>query len=75
MPDPNPADDRHLANLVGLVALDVMTRVTTAVEDATGLSMVQATALSALANYAEGGSVDQLRRAVDLSHSATVPAG
>ena len=71
-PVPRAAGDRHLANLVGLVSLDVMTRVAGAIEAATGLSMVQATALSALANYAEGGSVDQLRRAVGLSHSATV---
>ena len=34
--------------------------------------MVQATAVSALANYADGGSIDMLRRTVDLSHSATV---
>lgn len=64
--------DGHLANVVGMLALDVMTQVSFAVETATGLSMVQATALSALAIYAEGGSVDQLRRSVDLSHSAAV---
>lgn len=72
MPDPSTDDDRHLANLLGLVALELMTSVTARIQAATGLSIVQATALSALANYADGGSVDHLRHAVDLSHSATV---
>ena len=64
--------DAHLGNVLGNVALQVMTRVAVAVEAATGLSTVQATALSALANYAEGGSIADLQRSVDLSHSATV---
>lgn len=66
------ADVRHLANVLGVVALDVLTQMGAAIEDATGLSSVQATAVSALANSSDGGSTDDLRRIVDLSHSATV---
>ncbi|PZS18716.1 MAG: hypothetical protein DLM57_05480 [Pseudonocardiales bacterium] len=62
----------HLANLVGVVALDVVTRTTAAIEAATGLTIVEATALSALAVYAEGDSVESLQRAVDLSQPGTV---
>lgn len=65
-------DDRHLANVLGAVSLQVMTRMSTAMSAATGLSQVQVTALVALANYADGGSTAQLSSSVDLSHSATV---
>jgi DNA-binding MarR family transcriptional regulator len=69
---PAPPPDPRLANLLGEVALDVMTRMSAAIEDSTGHSMSQATALSALANYANGSSIDGLRRCVGLTHSATV---
>ncbi|MBE7163640.1 MAG: MarR family transcriptional regulator, partial [Williamsia herbipolensis] len=73
---PGTGPDEHLANVLGTVSLRVMTRVAAAVEDATGLTMVQATALSALGVHAgdvrSGASIDQLRRWVELSHSATV---
>ena len=61
-----------MANVLGAVALDATTQVGVAIEQATGVSIVQATALSALANYADGQSIDVLRRSVDLTHSATV---
>jgi MarR family transcriptional repressor of emrRAB len=61
-----------VANVLGAVALDATTQVGAAIEQVTGVSMVQATALSALANYADGQSIDVLSRSVDLTHSATV---
>lgn len=65
--------DRHLANVIGAFSLDVVTRVETAVGQSTGLSVVEATAVSALANLGNPGlSVEQLRGAADLSQSATV---
>lgn len=67
------ADDRHLANVIGAFALQVVTQVEAAVQRATDLSMVEATALSALANLGAGSSsVEELRQVVDLSQSATV---
>ena len=65
-------EDRHLANVLGAVSLQVMTRASAAMSAATGLSPVQVVAMVALANYAEGGSTAQLSTSVDLSHSATV---
>ncbi len=67
-----PDDGAHLANVLGAVTLDVTTRVAGAVAAATGLSMVHATAVSVLANFGEGESIDRLRRSVGLSHSAAV---
>lgn len=65
--------ERHLANVIGALALDVVTRVETAVSDGTGLSTVEATAVSALGNLGDPGlSVEQLRAAAGLSQSATV---
>ncbi len=65
-------EDRHLANVLGAVSLQVMTRTNAATSAATGLSPVQVVGLVALANYADGGSTAQLSDSVDLSHSATV---
>lgn len=65
--------DRHLANVMGAFALDVMTRVETAISQDTGLSAVEATAVSALGNLGNPGlSVEQLRGVAGLSQSATV---
>lgn len=65
--------ERHLANVLGAFALDVVSRVEAAVGEGTGLSAVEATALSALANLGGPGlSVEQLRAVVGLSQSATV---
>ena len=65
-------EDRHLANVLGAVSLQVTTRTSAAMSAATGLSPVQVVAMVALANYADGGSTAQLGSSVDLSHSATV---
>jgi DNA-binding MarR family transcriptional regulator len=65
--------DRHLANVIGAFALDMVTRIEASVSAGIDLSIVEATALSALANLGDPGlSVEQLRAAVDLSQSATV---
>lgn len=67
------SDERHLANVIGAFALDVETRVQAAIRRSSGLALVEAGALSALANLgADGLSIEQLRGLVDLSQSATV---
>ncbi len=65
--------ERHLANVIGAFALQVVTRVEIAISEDTGLSAVEATAVSALGNLGDPGlSVEQLRGVVGLSQSATV---
>jgi MarR family transcriptional repressor of emrRAB len=62
-----PADRDRMANLAGAVALDLTTAVEVAVLADHGLSAVEATALTALANFAEGRSIDAVRSALQLS--------
>jgi len=62
-----PADRDRLTNLAGVVALDLTTAVEAAVLADNGLSAVEATALTILANFAEGRSIDAVRSALALS--------
>ncbi len=62
-----PADRPRMVNLAGTVALDLTTAVDAAIMDDHGLSAVEATALTALANFAEGRSIDAVRSALALS--------
>jgi MarR family transcriptional regulator, negative regulator of the multidrug operon emrRAB len=67
------ADQGHLGNVLGALALALVTEMETAAQEATGLPIVDATALSALANLGDGTlSVEGVRRTVDLSQPATV---
>ena len=68
MPD---ADD-HLANVLGALATAIDDAVTAAIEDATGLTGAAPAALIALHDLLAGRSVDDLRHAVDLTHSGAV---
>jgi MarR family transcriptional regulator, negative regulator of the multidrug operon emrRAB len=69
----DPTPERHLANVIGAFALDVVTRVEAAVSEGTGLAAVEVTAVSALGNLGDPGlSIEQLRSVVGLSQSATV---
>lgn len=62
-----PADRARLTNLAGAVALDLTTAVDAAVLADEGLSSVEATAVTALANFAEGRSIEAVRSALTLS--------
>jgi len=62
-----PADRDRLTNLAGAVALDLSTAVEAAVVAEHGLSFAEASALTALANFAEGRSIDSVRSALALS--------
>ena len=67
------ADDGHLGNVLGAVALALITDIEAAVRRATGLALGEATALSAVDNLGDGTlSVEGARQAVGLSQSATV---
>jgi DNA-binding MarR family transcriptional regulator len=68
VPDP----DQHLANVVGALATALDDSVTVATESATGLTGAAPAALVALHDLLHGRSVDDLRRAVDLTHSGAV---
>ena len=54
-------------NLAGAVSLELVTRVQAAMARASGLDTVATTALTALANVADGCSIDVLRGLVGLS--------
>jgi DNA-binding MarR family transcriptional regulator len=69
---PVPHDDDHLANVLGALVLALDDAVTAAVADATGLTGAAPAALIALHDLLAGRSVDDLRRAVDLTHSGAV---
>lgn len=60
------------ANLVGALALSVTDRTSTAMAEAAGVSQTAATALSALHQFLERPSVDQLRQVLGLTSSGTV---
>jgi MarR family transcriptional repressor of emrRAB len=62
-----PADRARLTNLAGAVGLDLTTAVDAAVLADEGLPPVEAAALTALANFAEGRSIDTVRSALALS--------
>src|SRR5689334_6381212 len=69
---PVPDADDHLANVLGALATALDDAVTAAVADATGLTGAAPAALIALHDLLAGRSVDDLRRAVDLTHSGAV---
>ena len=68
MPD---ADD-HLVNVLGALTTALDDAVTAAIADETGLTGAAPAALIALHDLLAGRSVDDLRRAVDLTHSGAV---
>jgi DNA-binding MarR family transcriptional regulator len=68
VPDP----DAHLANVLGALATALDDAVTAAIESATGLTGAAPAALIALHDLLAGRSVDDLRQAVDLTHSGAV---
>lgn len=59
--------DAHLVNMTAAVALGVATEITSAVEMATGLSLKEVAALTTLANWADGDSIDRLRAVLGMS--------
>jgi DNA-binding MarR family transcriptional regulator len=69
---PVPDDDDRLANVLGALSTAVDDAMTAAIEDATGLSGAAPAALIALHDLLAGRTVDDLRRAVDLTHSGAV---
>lgn len=62
---------RRTDNLLGALALSVTDRMT-AVATAAGQSLSAATALSAMAGFLDGTSIDRLSDVLGLSHSGTV---
>jgi DNA-binding MarR family transcriptional regulator len=62
----------RVANLVGAHALEVGDRVRAAAEAAAGQGGSAPAALVALANFADGQSVDQVARILAISHSGAV---
>jgi DNA-binding MarR family transcriptional regulator len=69
---PVPDVDDHLTNVLGALATAIDDSTTAAIEDATGLTGAAPAALIALHDLLAGRSVDDLRRAVDLTHSGAV---
>src|SRR3954468_3875225 len=69
---PVPDADDHLRNVLGALATAIDDGVTAAIEEATGLTGAAPAALIALHDLLAGRSVDDLRRAVDLTHSGAV---
>ena len=65
--DPVVDEDSHLVNLLAMVALGVTTDVTAAVEAASGLSLKEVAALTTLANWADGRSIEVLRSVLEMS--------
>jgi DNA-binding MarR family transcriptional regulator len=64
--------DGRTANLLGALALTLSDRAGAAVRAGAGVSGSDAAALVTLRNYAEGESLDLLRRALALSHPGVV---
>ena len=65
--DPVVDEDSHLVNLLAMVALGVTTDVTAAVEATSGLSLKEVAALTTLANWADGRSIEVLRSVLEMS--------
>lgn len=61
------ADDARTVNLTGVVALGLATDIATAVEAASGATPTEVAALTTLANWADGLSIDRLREVTALS--------
>jgi MarR family transcriptional regulator, negative regulator of the multidrug operon emrRAB len=61
------ADEPHLVNTLGVVALGVTTDMTAEVEAATGCSLKEVAALTTLANWADGRSIEVLRTVLEMS--------
>lgn len=66
--------DARLANVLGAFALGLVDELEAAVERAVGHTGAGPAALVALSDLLEGRSVDDLRRAVGLTHSGAVRA-
>jgi DNA-binding MarR family transcriptional regulator len=64
--------DPHLANVLGALAVAVADRVREAVEAATGLTGAAPAALVSLEQFLGGRPVDDLARAMGLTHSGAV---
>jgi DNA-binding MarR family transcriptional regulator len=62
----------RVANLVGAHGLEVADRLRSAAESAAGQGGSAPAALVALANFADGQTVDQVARILGVSHSGTV---
>jgi DNA-binding MarR family transcriptional regulator len=69
---PNEPDDERLANILGALVLALTDQVQAATEDASGHRAAAPAALVALLDLLAGRSVDDLRHAVDLTHSGGV---
>jgi DNA-binding MarR family transcriptional regulator len=67
-----PDADEHLINVLGALATAIDDSMTAAIEQATGLTGAAPAALIALHDLLAGRSVDDVRRAVDLTHSGAV---
>src|SRR5437867_2624085 len=65
-------DDGRTANLLGTLALALTGKVDAALRDDTALGGSDAAALITLRNYAEGESIDLLRRVLRLSQPGAV---
>jgi MarR family transcriptional repressor of emrRAB len=66
------ASDERTAQLLGALALTLADRTGAAVEQDAGVAGSDAAALVTLRNYAEGETLDLLRRALALSHPGVV---
>ena len=67
-----PSVDKRLSNLLAVVALHVDGQVQANAEDAAGLGSAGSAALVALAEFADGGSIERLRDVIGLTHSGCV---
>ncbi len=66
------SDLDRAGNLLGALALSIADRMTDAVEESVGQSQSAAVALSALHHFADGATVDKLRRVLGLTPSGAV---
>jgi len=62
----------HTANLLGALALAIADQSADAVGEASGQSMSDAAALSAMSHFLDGPSIDRLRQVLGLTPSGTV---
>jgi DNA-binding MarR family transcriptional regulator len=68
----SPHADERLANLLGAWALAVSDRIGAAASEAAGRGGQAPAALVALHQFAGGGTIEELRRVLGLTHSAAV---
>lgn len=62
----------QLVNLLGAVGLAITNRMSTATEDVAGLGSAGPAALTALAEFANGASIERVRDVLGLTHSGCV---